>query len=386
MLLKPSVRFVLVLSLIAFLVVTGCSREQKTYKIGAIFDISSKASALGIPEKRTVEIIVDDINSKGGINGRKLELFFYDTAMDKQKTINALNRLIKVDNVLAIVGPSTSGISMAIIPTIQAAEVPLISCAARVDIVVPPKKWVFKTPQTDEMAVAKIMEYLAKKNIKKIAILSVDNAFGAGGANQIRKQAPEAGIKVVADERFNADEPNYRTQITKIKASRPEAMIVWCTDKGSAKAAKNAKDMKLNIPILMSHGVANPQFIEQAGEAANGVIFPAGKLLVAQELPDDDPQKAILLEYAKGYEEKFGERASTFGGHAWDAMYVAIKAIEKAGPDRAKIRDEIENLKNFAGIGGVFNFSPEDHNGLGKGLGSLTYIKIVDGKWTLLKI
>ena len=153
----------------------------------------------------------------------------------------------------------------------------------------------------------------------------------------------------------------------------------------TAKAAKNAKEKGLKIPIIMSHGVATPKFIEEAGAAANGVVFPVNKLLVAGELPDDDPQKAILLEYSRRYREKFGEAASTFGGHAWDAVHIVAKAIEKAGPDRARIRDEIENLKNFVGIGGVFNFSPDDHNGLGKGVESLVLVKIVDGKWTLLK-
>jgi len=381
---RSSVKIVLVLALIAS-IAAGCSREPKTYKIGAIFDISGKASALGTPEKRTAEMVIEDINSKGGIKGHKLELVFYDTAMDKQKAINAVNRLTKIDKVLAIVGPSTSGISMAIIPTVEAAEVPLVSCAARVDIVIPVKKWVFKVPHTDEMVVAKIIEYLKEKGIKKIAILSVEGAFGAGGANQIRKQAPATGIEIVADERFSADEPNYYTQITKIKASKAQALIVWCTDKGSAKAAKNAKEKGLKIPIIMSHGVATPKFIEEAGAAANGVVFPVNKLLVAGELPDDDPQKAILLEYSRRYREKFGEAASTFGGHAWDAVHIVAKAIEKAGPDRARIRDEIENLKNFVGIGGVFNFSPDDHNGLGKGVESLVLVKIVDGKWTLLK-
>ena len=142
-------------------------------------------------------------------------------------------------------------------------------------------------------------------------------------------------------------------------------------------------NLKMGIPLIMSHGVANKKYISLAGEAANGVIFPAGKLPVANELPDDDPQKAVLVKYAADYKAKFDTDPNTFGGHAWDAIQVIVKAMKKVGNDKAKIRDEIENTKNFVGTGGIFNFSATDHNGLTKQ--GVVMIKIVDGEWTLLK-
>jgi len=132
------------------------------------------------------------------------------------------------------------------------------------------------------------------------------------------------------------------------------------------------------VPLIHSHGIGNKTFIELAGEAANGVVFPVGKLLVAEGLPDDDPQKQVLVEYANEFEAKYGPR-NTFGGHAWDALQIVLNAVEKAGPDRGKIRDEIEKTTNFVGISGIFNMSPEDHNGLG--LDSMVMVEISEGSW-----
>lgn len=367
-----------------FLVQTAFSAEsKKPYKIGAIFDISGKASALGTPEKQTAEMVVEQVNKAGGINGHPLELVFYDTASDTQKAIESVNKLVKKDKVLAIIGPSTSGESMAIIETIQNNEIPNISCAARIEITDPPKKWVFKTPQTDRQAMAKILGYMKKQGIKKIAFMSVEGGFGSGGLVQVDSLSPEFGIEVVAREKFSEDDTNMTTQLTKIRGTDAQALIVWCTDKGSAKVASNIRQLGMTIPIFMSHGIASMKFIEQAKEAAEGIIFPAGRLLVFDSLPDTDPQKKVLAKYAADFKAKYNTTADTFGGHAWDALNIVIRAIEKAGDDINRIRDEIEKTKNFVGIGGVFNFSEKDHHGLGPE--SLVMIKIVNGKWTYLE-
>ncbi|MEW6378258.1 MAG: ABC transporter substrate-binding protein [bacterium] len=359
------------------------AESAKPYKIGAIFDISGKASALGTPEKQTAEMVVEEVNKAGGINGHPVELVFYDTAMDNQRALESVNKLVKKDKVLAIIGPSTSGESMAIIETIQNSEVPNISCAARIEITDPPKKWVFKTPQTDRQAMTKILGYLKKQDIKKIAFMSVEGGFGSGGLVQVDSLAPEFGIEIVAREKFSEDDTNMTTQLTKIRGTDAKALIVWCTDKGSAKVAANIRQLGMTIPIFMSHGIASMKFIEQAKEAAEGIIFPAGRLLVVDSLPETDPQKKILAKYAADFKAKYNATADTFGGHAWDAINLVIQAIKKAGDDIDRIRDEIEKTKNFAGIGGVFNFSDKDHHGLGPE--SLVMIKIVNGKWTYLE-
>jgi branched-chain amino acid transport system substrate-binding protein len=297
-----------------------------------------------------------------------------------------VQRLIDVDKVSAIVGPSTSGASISVLELANSAQIPLVSCAASVKIVEPveERKWVFKTPQSDVLVGSVVRDYLKEQNISKVAIITATGGFGASGREQLEALLPEAGIEIVDKEEFGEQDPDTLVQLTKIKGTDAQAVICWSVSQGGSTVTKNMKaDLKMEIPLIMSHGVANREYINLAGESANGVVFPAGKLLVAQELPDSDPQKPVLVKYASDYRAKSQGDPNTFGGHAWDAIHLVVKAMEKVGDDKVKIRDEIENTKDFTGISGVFNFSPTDHNGLVRDC--LVMIKIVDGEWTLLQ-
>jgi len=371
------------LPVLLFVLISGCAKEKKVYKIGAIFAITGPASPLGTPERDTVKLLEEQINQAGGINGHRLKVIIYDTAGDETKCRMAVKKLIYKDKVLAIIGPSRSGTTLAIIDEVQKAEIPLISCAASIKIVEPVKKWVFKTPQSDVLAVAKIIDYLKEHNIDKIAIINVSNPYGISGKEQLDIQAPQAGIQVVAHEEFGQKDPDMTAQLTRIKGTDAQAVICWGTNPGPAIVARNMRQLGMQIPLIQSHGIANKKFIELAGEAAEGVVFPAGRLIVAEELPDSDPQKSLLLKYANDFQQKYGRSADTFGGHAWDALQLVVSALKKAGPDKAKIRDEIENTRNFIGTGGIFNFSPTEHNGLTKE--AFVMVTIRDGNWTLLK-
>lgn len=372
---------------VMIMAISGYARAEEVYKIGAIFALTGPASSLGIPEKHTAEMLVEQINAAGGINGHELEIVIYDTATDPTTARTRVERLISVDEVSAIIGPSTSGASLSVIDLIQDAEIPFVSCAASVKIVEPvdERKWVFKTPQSDVLVGEVIASYLKDQNITKVAIITTGDGFGRSGKEQLQRLLPEAGIEIVAKEEFGEKDPDTSVQLTKIKGTDAQAVICWSVSGGGATVTKNMKaDLKMEIPLIMSHGVANKTYIDLAGEAANGIIFPAGKLLIVNELPDSDPQKPVLVKYAEDYRAKTdGEEPNTFGGHAWDAIKIVAAAMEKAGDDKAKIRDEIENTKEFVGTGGVFNFSSTDHNGLVKEC--LVMVKIVDGKWTLLK-
>lgn len=351
-------------------------------KIGAIFATTGPASSLGQPEANTAQMLMEQINNQGGINGRPLQIIIRDSKGEETEALAAAKELIDNENVLAIVGPSRSGTTMGIIETIEQAEVPLLSCAAARAITDPVKKWVFSTPQSDQDAVARIFEYLNTKGIKKIAALTASGGFGDEGLKQMKAQAPDAGLEIVAEEQFADDDTDMTAQLTKIKGTAAECVVCWGIGPAPSLIAKNMKQLSMGIPLIMSHGVANRRFIEGAGDAANGVILPAGKLIVAQQLPDDDPHKALLLEYAQQYQDKFGEPADTFGGHAWDAVMLVVSALRDGAMDRAAIRDHIENTKNFAGIGGTFNFSPEAHYGLSPE--AFVMVQIVDGDWKLI--
>ena len=362
---------------------------QEAYKIGAIFSITGPGSSLGIPERDTALMVEAEVNAKGGVKGpdgklHPLKLVIYDDASDETKAVLAAKKLIDEDKVTAIVGTTLSGTSLAILDTVQKAEVPLVSCAAAAKIVEPAaeRKWVFKTPQSDFLITGVLADYLKAKGLTKVAWLNVDYAFGQLGWIEFEKAAQKAGLTIVANEKFGQKDVDMTAQLTKVKAANPQATVIWSIPPSASIATKNYADLGIKAPMFQSHGVGNKKYIELAGPASNGVLFPAGKLLVAEQLTDNDPQKAVLLAYAKDFEAKYGAR-NTFGGHAWDALYIVLGAMQKAGTDRAKVRSAIEATRNFVGITGVFDFSPADHNGLDRR--AATVIQITDGQWRQAK-
>jgi branched-chain amino acid transport system substrate-binding protein len=379
----------LALSLLALSWAPLAADAQDSYKIGAIFSITGPGSSLGIPERDTALMLEAEINAKGGIRGpdgksRPVKIIIYDDASDETKAVLAAKKLIDEDKVSAIVGTSLSGTSLAILDTVQKAEVPLVSCAAAIKIVEPAaeRKWVFKTPQSDFLIVGILVDYLKARGLTKVGWLHVDYAFGDLGWIEFQKAAKAAGLAIVASEKFGTRDVDMTPQLTKVKAANPQAVIVWSIPPSASIATKNYADLGIKAQLFQSHGVGNKRYIELAGPASNGVLFPAGKLLVAEQLPDSDVQKPVLLAYAKAFEAKYGPR-NTFGGHAWDSIQLVVRAMEKAGADRGGIRSAIEQTKNFIGITGVFDFSPTDHNGLDRR--AVTMIQIVDGQWRLAK-
>jgi branched-chain amino acid transport system substrate-binding protein len=352
-------------------------------KIGALFSVSGPASFLGEPERNTAEMMVAEINKAGGIKGRKLELIVYDTQGDATKAVQAVNKLIKDDNVVAIIGPSTTGDSMAVIPVVEKAEIPLVSCAAGIKITDPVKKWVFKTAQNDVLAVMKIYKNLQKQKISKVAILTVSDGFGSSGREQLKLQAKEFDINIISDETYGPKDTDMTVQLTKIRQSDAQAVICWGTNPGPAIVARNAKQLGIKIPLYMSHGVSSKKFIELAGEGAEGIILPSGKVIVADQLPKSDPQKKALMNYVNKYKEHYKVEGDHFGGHAYDAVTLLKSAMEKGGFSPAAIRDQLEKTKKFAGIGGTFSYSPQDHAGLTSE--AFVLVKIEKGDWKLIK-
>jgi len=365
------------------LIFAGNSWSQEPIRIGALFSVTGAPSFLGEPERNTATMVVDEINKAGGIKGRKLKLVIYDTQGDATKAVQAATRLIKEDRVSAIIGPSTTGETMAVIPVVEKAGIPLISCAAGIKITDPVKKWVFKTAQNDSLAVERIYDHLKKRNINNVAILTVSDGFGASGREQLKLRAKDFGINVVSDEIYGPNDTDMTAQLVKIRGSKAQAIICWGTNPGPAKVARNAKQLGLNLPLYMSHGVSSKKFIELAGDAAEGITLPSGRVIVASVLPKSDQQRKPLLAYVNDYKNHFKVEGDHFGGHAWDAVMLLKAAIERAGDTPDAIRTELENTKNFKGIGGIFNFSPRDHAGLTKD--AFIFVTIKNKQWVLVK-
>ncbi|CAB3392372.1 ABC transporter substrate-binding protein [Kyrpidia spormannii] len=362
----------------------GGGAPSDTIKIGAELSVTGPASSLGRPERDTLQMVVDEINASGGVGGKKLQLITYDDESNPTKAVLNLKKLLDQDHVSAVIGGTTSAISLGLIPTIEQAQVPFFSLAADQRIATPVKPWVFKLPQGDNLVVERILAYLKSQNITKVGWLSSSDDFGQGGKNTFEALAPKFGIQGVAFESYVPTDKDMIPQLTRIKNANPQAVIIYGIPPGASIATKNFAQLGFKVPLIHSHGIANQDFLTQTGSASNGVVFPASKLLVANQLPDTDKQKAVLLKYKDDFEKKFGYPANAFGGHAWDAIHIVAKAVGAVGGDHQKIRDYVENnTKDFVGCTGVFTFNPADHNGLTKE--ALALIKVVDGKWTLLQ-
>jgi branched-chain amino acid transport system substrate-binding protein len=373
----------MVLAVLLAIFLTGAfAQAAEPLKIGAILAITGPASFLGAPEARTLEMLVEETNKKGGVMGRQVQLIIKDSGASPEKAISFAKQLIEEEKVFAIIGPSTSGETMKIKSIAEEGKTILMSCAASEEIVVPVAKYVFKTPQKDRDVVIRIFHQMNKMKITKIGVLSSNTGFGKGGKGMIETLAPQHGITIVANEVYDKAASDLTAEVTKLKAANVEAIVNWSIEPAQAIAIKNARQIGIKAPIFLSHGFGNIKYVEIAGAAAEGVLFPAGRLLVADMLPKDNPQKALLVKYTKDYESKYKEGASTFGGHAYDAFIILMKAIETAkSTDKEAVRTAIENLKGFVGTAGIFNFSPPDHNGLG--LDSVEMLTVKNGKFAI---
>ncbi len=357
--------FTLIVCVAVMAIAVSCKKQNKeTVKIGAIFAVTGGASFLGAPEAKTVQMLQDEINAAGGINGKDIEIIIKDSSGKPENAISFAKQLIDENKVFAIIGPSTSGESMKIKSICNDAKVILVSCAAAESIVNPIAKYVFKTPQKDSDAAQMILNLMKKKGITKIGVVSSNDGFGAEGKKQLEKLAPKAGVQILISEVYDKKATDLTGVLTKIKAKNVQAVVNWSIVPAQSIIAKNMKQLNMNVPLFQSHGFGNIKYVKEAGEAAEGIIFPCGRLLIVDELEDSHPQKAVLAKYKKDYESKYGEDASTFGGHAYDALMILVEAMKRGGLDKEKTRDALENLKGFSGTGGVFNYSPVDHTGL----------------------
>ncbi len=377
--------FMVFLPILLFSTSTFYAESKKEYRVGAFFAVTGKyASLLGEPEKNTVKMIEKQVNDAGGINGHKLVVFVGDTKGNNTRAVNAVKQLIEKNNVCALVGPSRSGSSMAALQEAQKANIPMISCAASERIVKPAseRKWIFKTPQKDSDAVRRIYDHMVSKGITDIGIITGTTGFGNAGRNQLKLIAPEYGIKIVSDETYGPADTDMTAQLIKIKNSGAQSVVNWSIVPAQSIVPKNMKQLKMDIQLYQSHGFGNVKYAEAAGSAGEGIIFPAGRLLAVDTLADGHPQKALITKYKTEYEKEFKDNVSTFGGHAYDALWLVINALKAVGDDPAKIRDYIETCE-FVGTGGTFKFSPEDHSGLDKYAFEMIIIK--DGKFVVLR-
>jgi branched-chain amino acid transport system substrate-binding protein len=378
-------RILLALAVTGSFAVNGAAVAQDKIKIGAVLSVTGPASFLGDPEAKTLKMLADELNAKGGVLGKQVEIVIYDSGGDAAKAKQFATRLVEDDKVIAQVGGSTTGDTMAMIPVFEDAKLPFISLAGAVVIIDPVKKFVFKTPHTDKMACEKIFEDMKKRGLTKIGMISGQDAFGKSMQEECKKVIGKYGIEVLADETYGPRDTDMTPQLTNIKAKQGlQAVLNPGFGQGPAIVTRNVKQLGFSVPLYQSHGVASKGFIDAAGDAAEGVRLPAAALLIADKLPDNDPQRPVVVNYTKAFVDYAKQPVSTFGGHAYDGLNVLVEAIKRANStDGEKVRDEIEKTKGFIGTGGLVNMSPSDHMGLD--LSAFKVLEIKKGDWTVLQ-
>ena len=356
-----------------------------TIKIGSVLSVTGPAAFLGDPELKTLQMYVEEINKKGGVIGRQLELVHYDDGSDASKANGFAKRLIDDDKVDILVGGTTTGATMSMAPLVEKAGVPFVSLAGAVVIVEPAKKWIFKTPHTDRMAAEKVFEDMKKRGLTKVALFSETSGFGQSGKKETEGVAAKYGITLVANETYGPKDTDMSPQLTKIRNTPDvQALFIFGLGQGPAIATKGYKQLGMTLPLYHAHGVGSEEFIKLAGPAAEGVRLPASALLVADKLAATDSQKPVVEGYANAFKAKWKTDVSTFGGHAYDGLMLAVDAIKRSGStDKAKVRDAIEATKGFIGTGGVVNMSATDHMGLD--LLAFKMLEIKGGDWTIVK-
>lgn len=357
---------------------------KDTIKIGALVAATGPASFLGDPELKTLELYVEKINQSGGLLGKQVELVSYDTGANPKKATTFVKRLINQDQVVAIIGGSASGETMAILPFIKRAQIPLVSMAGSIKITEPVKKFVFKTPATDRMACQKIFEFLESKNKTNVALISGNGGFGKSMREECKEVAPDYGVKIVADETYGPKDTDMTAQLTNINSlENVDAVVNPGFGQGPAIVTKNFKQLAMTQILVQSHGVASKKFIELAGDSSEGVFIVSPPVVVASLLEESDPIKKIALEYIKEYENKYNSPVSTFGGYAYDALHLVVDGIKRAdSTEPKKIRDAIESTTDYVGLNGIFTMTKKDHLGLDLNSG-MKILVIKNGTWAL---
>ncbi len=374
---------VIVFTLLFSLFISASQVAAKTIKIGAILAVTGPASFLGGPEVRSLQMLVDQINQKGLAGGHTIDLIIKDSGGSPEKAVSFAKQLIEEERVFAIIGPSTSGETFAIKKLCNKYKTILISCGSAELIINPVAPFVFKTAPSDSLAARKIFETMNAMGIKRVGVLTGNTGFGKAGKKQITSIAPEYGIELVESQVYDKKATDLSAIVAKLKANaKIQAVINWSIVPAQSIIAKNIRQAGWDVPIFQSHGFANIKYVKAAGAAAEGIIFPASRLIVAESLPEGDKKK-FLMAYKTEYETRFKEDASTFGGHSYDAMMILAKAIETAGTDKLKVRAAIENLKGYFGTAGEFNFSAHDHSGLS--IDAFTMVTVKDGRFVPLK-
>ena len=351
-------------------------------KMGVVLDITGAGASLGVAERETIEMLADQVNEDGGIDGRDLEVIIEDNQSTEDGAAKATSKLLSSDKVHILLGASRTGPSLAMRPLAEQAKIPMISLAANQKIV-DGSEWVFKTAQNDRVVLERMVDDMQANGYQKVAVARDASGFGEGIPEMLTEIGADAGIEVVTVEKFAPDATDFTAQMVNVRNSDPDAVLIWGIPPAAALAQQAYAQLGVDKPVYQSHGIGNQAFLDAAGDSADGLRAALGRMLIADQLPDDDPQKEVVETFIADYETAYGKAPSTFAGHAYDGFWIAVNSMEEAGTDPAALRDAIEATADWPGVSGVFTMTPEDHSGLTKE--ALMIVTVEDGTWKMVE-
>jgi branched-chain amino acid transport system substrate-binding protein len=358
---------------------------SEPYFIGAVVSESGPGSSLGRPEADSIQMAVDEINKGGGVDGHQLQVQIIDDESNATTAVNAVRQLLD-KHPIAIIGSSLTQTSLAMVPEVQKASIPMISLASSAQVIEPvaDHKWVFKMPITDTHVAELIQGYLKRHSQTKLGFIYRDDDYGKTGMAHF-KQAGGSAFDVVSEDAIAANASDATTQLTHVKSANPQAVVVWTTLPSANVVIKGYRELGLQYPIYYSDGSATGIFLTQAGAALNGAYIASTKINVADLLSNSDPQKKVLQHYIGDFLKNYPKdgAVSIFGGFGYDSVYVIKEALQRAkSAEGAKLRDALEHT-TYSGVTGTFRISPSDHNGLSED--SLVLTQVQNGKFTIAK-
>lgn len=364
-------------TLLAAVSLVGCASPGETsggaepVRIGAILSLTGSYAALGESEKNALELETERINTAGGIDGRELELIIADDATDEAKAVAAATKLIDQDGVVALIGATGTGQTMAVRETVNRAGIPQISMAGGTVVTKEFDPLVFQTPWSNTIVVPFVLEKVKADGHSKIAVLSDSGGYGKDGLAILRETVGGAGLEIVAEETFNPGDADMTAQLTKIKNSGAQAVVMWTAGKEAVTVMKNAESLGIlagegALPFYGGSGQVRVEFAKGAGSAADGFVFGTGRSLVPENWGQGTPAYEAVSGFAARYSEAYKEQPDIFAGHAFDAVTLLADALGRVEGevDGASLRDALEQTSGVVGFGGTFTFSPTDHNGL----------------------
>jgi branched-chain amino acid transport system substrate-binding protein len=390
---------VILVALLASALLSGCAAEESTTDdtsddtgeatgdpivIGAILSLTGPYAGLGAPEENTIDMLVDQINADGGVNGRPIEVIIEDDATEAEQSVAAATKLIDQDEVVALIGATGSGQTMAIRDLVVEAEIPNVSIAGATVITGDFSPWVFQTPWSNTIVVPYTLDYIEAQGISKIAIIADSGGFAQDGVGVMKDFLEDYDIEVVAEETFEPTDTDMTAQLTTIKGTDAEAVVLWSAGSAAAVVAQNMAALEMDMPLFGSHGNARMEFIDGAGDAAEGFRFAAGKILLPEDNYDEGTEAYdVATTFVDDYSAEYGEDPNTFAGHAYDALMIIVEAAKTLDEEftPVELRDAIEETSGFVGIGGTFTFSADDHNGMT--VDDLVMYEVQDGAWIL---